>query len=115
MDIRRFITRKQPHETDEDPSVKDLSMPTESSSTASSQTQDEVDSTSQDPLPTASHAKKQHLSASEKRKQYNARLSYKRECEKKYPWVFVMMPAKVCSVLFDRSGVTQLLLGQARE
>ncbi len=32
-------------------------------------------------------AKKQRLSASEKRRQYVACLSYKREWEKKYPWV----------------------------
>ena len=40
-----------------------------------------------DLLPTPPHSKKQQLSCSEQRKQYKAKLSYKREWEKKYLWV----------------------------
>ena len=40
-----------------------------------------------DLLPTPPCSKKQQLSSSEQRRQYKAKLSYKREWEKKCPWV----------------------------
>ena len=49
--------------------------------------------------PPPPHSKKQQqLSSSEKRRQYKAKLSHKREWEKKYPWVTCQMLAKGCSV-----------------
>ena len=91
MNIRWFISQKRPHEAS--PSEDDIDKGTpedlpqvtnECSSLSSSQP---GDATRHDLLPTPPHSKKQQLSSSEQRKQYKAKLSYKREWEKKYSWV----------------------------
>ena len=98
MEITQFFSRKWQQETTQSEvdidhgtttsSAEDLSQVTgQGSSTSCSQTQGSRDATSQDLLTIPPHSKKQHPSASEKRKLYKAKLSYKREWEKKYPWV----------------------------
>lgn len=91
MDVRQYFPPKRTRETEAEvdkTSAEDISQATgESSSKSCSQTQGDAASTSHDLLSVPPHSKRQHLSASEKRKQYKAKLSYKREWEAKYPWV----------------------------
>ena len=65
---------------------EELSEVTNEGSSPSS-SQSPGDATRHDLLPTPPHSKKQQLSSSEQRKQYKAKLSYRKEWEKKYPWV----------------------------
>lgn len=71
MDIRKYFSQASTSDLDLDETQPDTNLTT-----------DETIATSCPP-----QAKKQKQSASEKRRQYVARLSYKREWEKKYPWV----------------------------
>ena len=77
------MSRKWPHD-----STVDKCTGTGNSSEDPSQQCSEVSSLpSSSGEPPPPHSKKQQLSSSEKIRQYKAKLSYKREWEKKYPWV----------------------------
>ena len=81
MDLRKFFFSSQ--------SASELSLPQECRE-SDSETQHICGSvaTSSSPESSCPQAKKCKPWASEKRRAYVARLSYKREWEKKYPWVF---------------------------
>ena len=77
------MSRKRPHDA-----TVDKRTGTGNSSEDLSQQSSEVSSLpSSSGEPPPPHSKKQQLSPSEKRRQYKAKLSYKRERGKKYPWV----------------------------
>ena len=76
--------------TDQEAGDADSPQSTDACSTSTSSTQ----ATEEQQLDHQPPRKKQHLTASEKKKIYKARLSYKREWEKKYPWVTCRDPSE---------------------
>jgi len=89
MDIRKYFRSQSQASTSDHELVtqskNDGNSDTEATQADANLTTDgifEISSTSCPPK-----AKKQKVSASEKRRQYDARLSYKKEWENKYPWV----------------------------
>lgn len=79
-------------------------------------TEEDAIASSQD-VPASPSPKKQHLSASEKRKQYRAKLSYRPEWEKKYPWVSCTDVSKgmFCTICQKWGRPTPGSRGQAKE
>lgn len=86
MDIRSFISKKRATEPDSDNEQEMTEVDEELSS--EEQSSEEIEPESTEPQPVITNCqKKRRLSMSENKKAYKARLTYKKEWEKKYPWV----------------------------
>ena len=92
MDIRKYFSRKraldQPPDYSDEESDHGKGIPSIDSSTLELSSAENSQLSSSSSIP-AEHASSGHsMSKSEKKKAYKAKLSYKKQWEIKYPWVY---------------------------